>query len=228
MNGLLEVATVLEGDGHWTIGYEIDALACGRVIEAYDICTPGTPAVSDSAVGFKVDPFALVGAQKFGTRCEPSDAADALTRALADSTEKLVANNFWNGDVTDWVGNPGDMYLTSPSIFTVSAGSDTLASIAAALIAASDNHPEIDPILHLGVGAALSIPNWETFEALGIEYSISLGYPSDGIAVTGPVLVRLGSIETLERHDERNNRNFVSATRLAAVEFDPCLAVVVS
>jgi hypothetical protein len=225
MYGLLEAATVLEGDGTWTAGYEVDALSCGRVLEPYDTCTPGTPDVEDSGTGFKIDPWAIVGGQKFGVRCEPKNAREALAVAMADSSEYFTAKNFWNGDVPDWVGVGEGMYLEDSGIATVAAGADTKASIAAALGTAYAAHPDIIPIVHLGLGAALSITDLYSLDALGFKYVVSPGYPTDGIAVTGPIVVRLGSVEILKSHDEKINRSYVSGTRLVAVEFDPCLAV---
>lgn len=230
MNGLLEVATTLYGDGQWTIGYEVDALACGRVVEGADLCDPVTPDSDDigtSAGGYKINPFAVIGYQKFGTRCEPDDAEEALTRSIIDASEYVIGKNFWSGDVNNWDNSSG-MFLTDAAIATEAAGANINETIAKVLKKGFDNHPELDPVLHLGLGAALSVSDFDNLERVGIDkVVVNPGYPIGAVAVTGPILIRLGSVETLTSLNTqvRNNRTYISGSRIVAFEFDPCLAV---
>jgi hypothetical protein len=228
--GLLKpgAATVLVGDGHWTNSYEIDALSCGRTIRAVDICQPGDASVLDRAgFGYKIVPFAVVGEQVLGVRCSPEESKTAMDTAMADASEYVVAGQFWTGDVTDWAGVDEGMFLEHADIVTVSAGANTGASVTKALIKAYQLHPEITPMVHMGIGAAASFAdNFLTSHAGDdIKWVISPGYPDNGIAVTGPVVVHLGSVETIVATDQSINKKFLSGTRLASVEFDPCLAV---
>lgn len=225
--GLLNVATVLNGDGNWTAGYEVDAMSCGRVIQGTDICKPITDTPTEAGLGYRIRPFGIEGHQKFSVRCDPEDAESEMSTALADASEYVVAKNFWSGDIADWDGADEGMFLADAGIQTVAAGADANASIAAALQKAYDMHPEIDPIVHMGLSVAFSLPASKA-DDLNIKWVVSPGYPPNGIAVTGPIIVRLGTIETLTSYEESVNRKYIQGTRIAAVEFDPCLAVVVA
>lgn len=224
--GLLKAATVLVGDGQWTNTYEVDALSCGRSIRGADICSPAEPPENGRAgTGFKVVPFAVVGEQELGVRCGPAEALSAMNDAMANASEYVVAKQFWDGDIDDWAGVDEGMFLEHADVETVTAGTSVGASIAAAVAKAYENHPEIQPIVHLGIGAAMGLAdNFFTKES-NLEFVVSPGYPASGIAVTGQVLVHLGSVETVEMVDQKINKRYLSGTRLAAVEFDPCLAV---
>jgi hypothetical protein len=232
MHGLLDAATVLYGDGQWTIGYEVDALACGRNVEGSGICDPiplSEDDLDDSGTGYKIEPFAVVGYQRFGSRCAPDDAEEALTQAIVDATEYTIGRNFWFGDVTNWAGADEGMFLADAGIATETVTGSVNTDIAAVVKKGFDRHPELDPVLHLGVGAALAIPNYDNLERIGIDQIVvNPAYPVDAIAVTGPILLRLGSVETQPGYVAvpRTNRIYISGTRIVAFEFDPCLAVV--
>jgi len=227
MAGLLDVATLLTGDGSWMHGYEVDALACGREFDIVDICTPGPPPdADDSLTGYKVVPFALVSQQRFGARCAPEDAWSSLVDATDSATENMVADVFYNGDNAINSVNPwdGEMWLESTDVNVVTAGTDTAETVGKVLIESSDNNPELtEPILHLGVQSAIHLG--AGLANLDIEdIVVSPAYPADAVAVTGPVLVRISDIQSLITHQESTNRRYYEATRLAVVEFDPCLA----
>lgn len=232
MHGLLDAATVLYGDGHWTIGYEVDALACGRNVEGSGICDPlplSEDDVDDAGTGYKVEPFAVVGWQRFGTRCQPADAEFALTQAVVDATEYVIGHNLWFGDIPDWKGATEGMFLADSAITTQTVTGDVEADIAAVMKKAFDDHPELDPVLHLGLGSALAINSFDNLGRIGIdEVVINPAYPVDAIAVTGPILLRIGTVETQTGlvAVPRSNRTYISGTRIVAFEFDPCLAVV--
>lgn len=225
MAGLLDVADVITGNGHWMSGYEVDALACGRTFDAVDICVPGDPPdIDDSLTGYKITPFAIVSQQRFGARCTPAEAWSALDSATDDASENIVAKVFWNGDgeVTGW---DSDMFMTHADIETSSAGSSNVESLATAWTAIVNDHPDLtDPVLHLGVEAAMDLDT--KIKNLDIDdVVVSPAYPQDAIAITGPIVVRLSDIQSLTSHDRGINRRYFEATRLAAIEFDPCLAV---
>ena len=232
MRNLLDVATVQYGDGSWTAGYEVDGLSCGRSIETVDVCAGAAtwdPSGDPAGTGFGIFPFAILGHQKFGERCAPAEAEAAFRKAMDDASEHTVAHNFWYGDTPDWDTPPGgqmnDMFLMDDDIDTVVEGASTADTIAAVLSQAFTNHPELDPIIHLGIKAAMDMTSSLFTDNFDAEFVVSTGYPIDGVAVTGPILVHLGSIEILTSHDTSVNRRYLDGTRLAAVEFDPCLAV---
>jgi hypothetical protein len=221
MNGLLDVATVLKSDGNWTAGYSVDALACGRLIDTVDICTPAEPPeVSEALIGYKIEPFVIYGRQKFGVMCAPDDMEAEIKDALENATEHEVARVFWEGGITGWDGN---LYLESSEVHNVTVPTDPKDALATMLKEAYDRHPDIQPLIHLGILSGLQVAG--DLEKLEVDYCISPGYPKNGMAVTGPVVVHLGTIQATKSHDTSVNRFYVEANRLAAVEFDPCLAV---
>ena len=220
-------ATVLVGDGNWMGGYEVDGLSCGRVIQGTDICTPiDIPEPDESGTGFRVEPFGVEGHQKFSVMCSPDENLEAMDESMATASEYVVAKQFWDGAIEGWKGVDKGLFLEDADIVTVGAAANTGRSIALAIKTAYDNHPEILPVVHLGLGAAADYASdFFVAEKSGIKFIVSPGYPIDGIAVTGPIVVRLSSIQTLKSYDETINREYVQGTRIAAVEFDPCLAV---
>lgn len=225
--GLLDAATVIRGDGTWTHGYEVDALSCGRIIQGTDLCTPITILdLSVTGTGYKVVPFGIEGHQNFRVVCAPEDADEALTEAMDAASDFVIAKNLWFGYIPDWPGVTEGMFLTSGSIATAATGTSTARTIADVLGAAFALHPDLEPILHLGLSAAADLQDNFLLSAADMPVVVSPAYPPLGVAVTGPIIVRLGSIETLTRIDESINREYIQGTRLAAFEFDPCLAVV--
>jgi hypothetical protein len=229
LRALLDVATVIDGDGNWTKanGYEFDDLACGRTHGTADVCNPPTITVTDqpAATGFKAAPFVHHAQQEFGVRCAHEDAEAALTQAMRDAAEYIIGRQFWSGDVEDWVGATEGVYLEHADVETVAAATNVPASIAAALTAAYAAHPELTPTVHLGLTASYALPPGFTSEHPRVTFVEGIGYPADGIAVTGPVTVHLGTIETISATSHNVNRLYISGTRLAAVEFGPCSAV---
>lgn len=229
LRALLDVATVLTGDGDWTKanGREFDDLACGRVYGTADVCNPPQIDVTDqpAGTGFRSAPFVIHAEQEFGTRCEPADAEAALTEAMEGMAEYVVARQLWLGDVEDWVGVDDGVYFEHADVPTVSPGANVPATIAKALAAAYLAHPEMKAVVHLGLAASYSLPPGFTDDHPSVTFVEGIGYPVDGVAVTGPLTVRLGSIETLAAVAQDRNRRYVSGTRLAAVEFGPCTAV---
>ncbi len=229
MKTLLEIATLSDGGGDWTKanGYGFDDLSCGRTHGACDICATPPIQVTNvpAATGWKAVPFVHHAEQEFSTRCEPADAESALTQSMLDATEYIVTRQLWFGDADDWTGSVEDVYLTSPSVSTAVAGANTPASIAAALAAAYAQTPDLKPVVHLGLAASWSLPPGFAAEHPTVQFVEGIGYPATGIAVTGPVTVHLGTVETISMTSTDINRRYISGTRLLAVEFGPCSAV---
>jgi hypothetical protein len=77
--------------------------------------------------------------------------------------------------------------------------------------------------LGLQAGFALSGP----IKRLGLNVVISGAYPSLGMAITGPIDIRLGDIDPQKNQNGvyRDNKIWISASRFAAFAFDPCLAL---
>lgn len=239
---LLDKATVSEGDGTWTNGYEIGAFQCGIVAYVFDTCSPdsGVDVGGDeggSPRPVRVTPFAsVVRLNERPTFCEPEEAASHLTEVSRAERERSTGHALWYGSdagpgPNDPEPNPrqGETWLGEDGVTSVSAGADDVASLGAALSAFYAKTVGVEPTVHLGVEAALRF-TWVTedrIQGLDADVVVNAGYDPDGIAVTGPIAVRFGTPELLSAVDRSNNRYSADVTTLGAIEFDPCAAVVV-
>ena len=227
MAGLIEVATVLHGDGTWASGYDAEALACGFSVDVVDPCDPGRTSVStvtppDGEMGgWTIPSFAIVSEMIRANRCVAPEDRDRAQVALVNATERAVGMAFW--------GDPG-----MASLVTLDDGASVApgTSVEASLVALLDNFYSTSalyhPIVHMGLANAFALQELltEDMRALrtGERVCISVGYPVDGLAVTGPITIHLGSIETMVNYDASHNRTSFEATRLGSIEFDPCAA----
>ena len=226
MNGLLSVAKVEEGDGNWTAGYLSESLGCAVSVWLADPCTPvpelisGEDAVDPSA--YEAFSFAVVAKMSRTNRCAEGTELEYVQSALREATELAAAKAFWEGF------GSAEMFLESVDVETVAKGANIQATVAAVLRAFAISVPGVQPILHLGYGSALSLGEALSPDGnlkIGIPVAVSPGYPTDGVAVTGPVLVRLSSIQAIQAYDNTNNRTNIEANRLGTIDFDPCAAV---
>jgi hypothetical protein len=225
LDGKVPGITVLRGDSqNWTaLGTTIDALACGRRYDTVDICLPDdlSSGVDEALTGYEGRPFAIVGQQVVSPRCTPTEAAQALYDAMDVAAEYQIGNALWAGvDDADWTG---DVFLASSEVATTATtGTSVKSHVAQVLKAAFDAHPELDPILHLGLGTAAEVGL--DVQIYGYPYVVNPAYPITGIAVTDKITIRLGDVQQLNAVDIAINRRYIEATRLGLVEFDPCLA----
>lgn len=218
--------TVLHGDSSsWTaLGEPYDGLACGRSYEIYgDFCEPAPEGDGEEALtGFEAKPFGYLVRQVFGTRCEPEEAEAVLEKATRDQAEYHIGRALWYGiENADW---EGDIYLMSDQVtrstVDISAPRQALAQILADAFAAN---PDLDPLIHLGMQTALELGE-NRLDVLGYPYVISPGYPINGLAITGPLQIRLGDLHVLRLVNQSVNRTLIEGTRMANFQFDPCLA----
>lgn len=236
--GLLDAANVVTGDGNWTAGYEIESWGCAVGEYITDICAPDpihvagntyrTPG-SGEVGAVKIEPFAFTAGLTRETRYSGGEEAAKATEFLAAS-ENLIAQVFSEG----FSGFTGETLATAPdvgkpSVTPVPAGVGTTV-YEDLLTAWSDKttQPWSKALLHVGLGIWLGMTQdlRLALDTLGVQLVTSPGYPSDFVALTGPVAVRLSSIQTLTETDALANMVYIEATRLAAIEFDPCLAFV--
>lgn len=228
MNGLLNVASVVNGDGNWAAGYEAEALGCGLSVSVTDVCTPARAVVTGAAIAeaypsaYEVAPFAIVSRTKRPTRCSSGEEQKQVDEALSAATEMAVGQVFWSG-IAGWTTGA---FLESTDVATVATGTTTLDTVGTALAEFYTLGGWEVPILHLGIKSALDVA--ELFESPlfeGLSVAVSPGYPSAGVAVTGPITVHLGPVQSMQSYDSTVNRSEIEANRLAAIEFDPCIAV---
>lgn len=242
--GLLDIATVETGDGQWTAGYEVESWGCGVGEYITDLCTPDPIHVagaeyreSDGGTpgSVKIVPFSFVAGIARNTRYFSDTDVPRLAEFIAAS-ETPVAYVFSRG----FAGYEGETLATAasndkPSVTTVAAGASTQETIISLLEAWSNRSTfgYDSAVLHLGVSAAFSLSSqpfvseaWSVLNEMEIDVAISPGYPTDFVALTGPIVIRLSSIQVLKATDALHNKIFFEATRLAAIEYDPCLAFV--
>jgi hypothetical protein len=226
MNGLLSVAKVDTGDGDWTAGYTSESLGCAVSVWLADPCTPvptlisGEDDIDPSA--YLVGSFGIIAKMSRTNRCAEGTELEYIRSAVEEATELAAGKAFWEGFES------AEMFLLSPDVETVAAGANVAETVAKVLRAFAISVPGVEPILHLGYSAALTVGdalNNEGNLKIGIQVAVSPGYPANGVAVTGPVLVRLSSVQALQAYDRDVNRTNIEANRLGAIEFDPCAAV---
>lgn len=230
LSGDVSLITVIDGDDqNWTaMGTGVDALACGRRMDVNGICSPTPPPEPpDALIGYQSYPFAITADQKLPTRCGPEEGAEMLIQAFRDAAEYQFGYVLWHGS-SFWpnFGSGDDqpqIYLSSPDIATTEyAAFLPKDHIAEVLADAMEAHPELDPLLHLGYKTALNVGM--DLDILGVPYVVNPAYPLEGVAVTGPITIHIGTVQDLTHVNWNINREYAEATRLGLIEFDPCLA----
>lgn len=217
----LETFTVIEDDGQWSNGPQpVDTLSAGFAIDTYDICSPDTPETPpDFEIGSDASPFAVKAYMKVPSRCAPADIEQYVGVAMRESTEYTVTEALWNGAN----GNTSKFYLNDAAVTEVPRVGDMYSLLGDALHTAYTDTPFIRPVIHLGFQSAMALQLG--LQNLGLPFVVAPGYPKDAIAITGPVTIRLGTIETTKSVNPSNNSMQIEATRLARIEFDPYMAV---
>lgn len=231
MGGLLDVANVQRGDGNWSSGYQIDSIGCALRSEVTDVCSPVRSRISGDAEGdgttegLNANIFAVVTSLKGRAMCSSGDEEGIVAGALDMETEKAAGLALW--------GNTGntEVSLASAAVSSVAAGPNANATVSALLKEFWDLATGVryqDTIIHLGIGRLMEMfgeIEGSVLKNLGIQVATSPGYPSDGIAITGPVTIKIGSDQVLRQNDSAVNTVLTEANRLVALEFDPCIAV---
>lgn len=237
MGGLLQTASVVRGDGPWSRGYQIESIGCAIRSQTVEVCSPGATredlsGPTDAEIGDCVDVEANVfGVEVLlrGRSMRMTDAGnyDSIVRGALDfESEKAAGKALWGS-----IGDNPETSLMNSAVGTVVAAAGANDTVTAALVEFWSKTVGIayeDTILHLGVGRLMELfgeIEGSLLKNLDIKVATSPGYPAEGIAVTGPVKVLLGSDQVLGSHDSSDNSAYGVANRLAAIEFDPCNAV---
>ncbi|QGF20261.1 hypothetical protein SEA_SIXAMA_82 [Gordonia phage Sixama] len=221
MARFLETFEVIEGDGTWSNGPQpVDILSQGVTMDTYDICAPEpAPEVPDFDMGADIAPFAIKAYTEVPTRCSPADVEAYVARAMADAAEYTITKVLWSNAN----GNNTEFYLNGAHVTEVPRTGNVYTQLGKAVHTAYADTPFIKPVIHLGFETAMSLQL--SLQNLGLPFVVAPGYPQDAIAVTGPITVRLGTIDTAKSVNPKNNRLQIEATRLAKIEFDPYMAV---
>lgn len=185
------------------------------------ITTHGSNTVAPASYPLARDtePFACTAYGIVPPRCEPADYGDFIQQAIVTSSEWQISNALWTG----YNGATGDMYLEHPDVEVIARTGDPYTIVGAVLQRAYAKTPFLQPVIHLGWQSAMSLQLG--LASLQLPFVVPHGYPANAIAVTGPVVIRLGSVQAIETYDMNLNRHSFEATRLASIEFDPGIAV---
>lgn len=185
---------------------------------------------ADAECGVESFPFAVVTSLASRARFGGPNYKSWVRDALDAETEKAVGAYLFAGSTAF---DPGERYayLESTEVRTVPAGADAEASVVALLKEFWANSVGIenkDAMLHVGFEAYLELDTLikdGKIRGTDITVVMSPGYPTDEIAITGPVTIRLSTDEVLEEYTTAVNDRIDEATRLVSLEFNPCHAV---
>lgn len=230
---LMEAAAVEVGDGHWTSSYQYDTPGCALSSSRTDICTPVRQALTgDSAGSANASDgfiFAVVTSMKGRARCSLGSEGEWVKDALDMETEKAAGTTLWDG-----IGGAADAYLMAPEVSTVASGAtviDTVAALLEKFWQVATGVREEDTVLHVGIKHLMVLANQgildadSTLKGTKVKVASSPGYALTAAAVTGPVRIRLSTDQVVQVPDISVNDLINEATRLVAIEFDPCTAV---
>lgn len=237
MGGLLETANVVVGDGAWSRGYQVESVGCAIRSETVDVCAPAatredlsgpTAAEIGDCVDVEANVFGVQILLKGRAMRSNDSGYDSIVRGALDmETEKAAGKALWGN-----VGANPETSVMNPATGTVAEAvggtNDTLVAALTEFWRSTVGISYEDTIIHLGVGRLLElfgeIENG-LLKNLGVRVATSAGYPPEGIAITGPITVRIGSDQILGDTDTADNTAYGVANRLVAIEFDPCNAV---
>lgn len=238
---LLEAADVARGNGNWMSGGQYEGPGCSMRSFVSPVCVPGREPLTNenpddeeplSDCGVDSFPFAVLTSIKSRARDTFTNFKSWVSEALDAETEK-AAGRFLFGGSTAIPDEDRVAWLGSDDVRTVAAGANATASVLAAVTEfrryATGVRDE-DTLLHLGLGVhwevnPFIIDDGDRLEGTQIRVVTSPGYPSDSIAVTGPITLRLSTDQVLEEVNSSRNDRETEATRFVSLEFDPCHAV---
>lgn len=245
MSDLFQVAEVIKGDGPWSgVPYDRQYDASAKALLVQDVCVrANTTLVAGStslpAVVYTIRPVGAMVSAVRPNRCVLGDFPDFEAGLLEDldaDSSRAAGNVLYNG-LPGWTS--AQPYLVSSDVATVSAvANDVPATVAAVLDAWYGGRVgEEKPTLHLGLTAAMRLSSGnatsptkgsgESYLTMdGTPIVVCPEYPTNTVAATGPVVVRLGSPGILvPAYDYATNRTYFTTERIIAVEFDASIAV---
>lgn len=178
------------------------------------------------------------------------DLEGRATRGLEAYTSKLVAHEFWTGEIakTDGLPNP---VLSGPNTVDITGeyapGALAPQAAVAALMQALADNGMGDGMIHCSRYVGIRLPdawrNEQTMQDHGFVVVSDAGYPGTGptgqagvnwMYATAPVNVRLGAIELIPEEirqsiDRASNTITYRAQRVGGVDFaGPCFAIQVT
>jgi hypothetical protein len=245
-----------KGDDRWMLGYQYrpevpvgSARNRGTTSTTIGATIGGTAAIADRV---HTIPFYLtVEDAEAAFSYEAVDLSDRVQRELEAYTSKLLAHEFWTGEIAT-ADNLPNRVLAGPDTVDITGdygGAGPLAPQAAvaALMQALADHGMADGMIHCSKYVGIRLPDaWRNEQTLtdhGFLVVADSGYPGTGPAGTGGpnwayateiVNVRLGPIELVpmdlpQSIDRASNTVTYRAQRVGAVDFaGPVFAIQVT
>lgn len=231
-------------DERWTIGHDLPDASGAFSLEVSDTCDPADDSqlvagtVGASPLMYTVKSFgAVVGADR-PIRCANGEE-EQIVRALLDDGGIDAAAEYalWNG-IPGWDPNT-QPYLNNVDVQTVGVSATPADTLAAAIQKRSQLTVSKRYIVHIGIKTALDlsstgqvyldgpdpIKNSLRIRAVDAPVVVSPYYPVSGIAITGPVIVRVTGPTSYQQWDYSLNKTAIRGFRLLEIDFDPSTAV---
>lgn len=244
--GLFSVAEVIkhgEDDARWTFGFDQyytmpDGIKIIPATNPADVSDIAGNVPSDKN-GIKAATFEVVIDETYSgmgaNKVRPNDMLEAI---MDGATQRAVEYVLWGGQGIAAI--EGAHWLFDADATSVTPGADARANLAAAEHAMTTSALGLQGAIHMDrglaseLGSALQYRNGGVFTRLGTPVVAGTGYAvgarSNSMAVTGPLIVRLGPIDInsqdpRDNFDPRTNTYKVRVSRVATVVFDPSLHV---
>lgn len=227
-------------DGMWSVGFDLQAATAATTLLVQDPCTETGTFVAGAADAsspkvYTITAFAATVSARRNIRCSLDTDLAMVSGLLASSgTVSSAEYVLWNG-MSAWDPNVQPS-LHNNDVSVISPSASIADTISAAIVKYSTITVLKDYVVHLGVDAAIDLSALgytETIDqsgqlrlrATGAPIVVSPNYPASGVAVTGPIDIKLGEIAAYQAFDFHTNRTNVVAYQLIAIAFDPSTSI---
>lgn len=238
-----ELVDVSVSDGHWSIGFDLQASTADSMLGVADPCSETSTLVAGQGGAqngrtrvYFIQAFSAVVSARRNVRCANGEELEMVQLLLANGgTTGALEYALWNG-VNTWDPNLQPS-LQNNDVQTVAKGSSVADSVAAVINKYSTLTVLDQYIVHLGIQAALELSaagyayNVDTAGNLRVRATmapivVSPYYPSSGVAVTGPIAVNISeTINAFQNYDYNLNRTNIQGNQTCALAFDPGTSV---
>lgn len=234
---------VVDPNQRWTIGHDLPDASGAYSLAVSDTCDPtnahlvaGTADINPLV--YTVKSFGALVQAKRNIRCANGEEQEIVRRLLDDGgVESAAEYALWNG-IPGW-DNAVQPSLSNIDVATVGASAQAPDSLASAIIRRHQLTVAKRYLIHLGVKTALDlsavgqiyldgpdpIKNQLRIRAVDAPIVVSPYYPANGIAITGPVVVRVSSPNAWQTWDYTHNKTLIDGFRLIEIDFDPSTSV---
>lgn len=228
---LLEAAKVTYGDGEWTLGEDKTPRECSVTVFLAQACDPDEQSVITGAPlsSYRTGPFTVVAELEQPLRCAADDDGKWLNDALADVVERAIGKSFYHEPFEG-----SDTWLGGLGITVIPVTADLAVDTALARKTWFQKVAAEVPIMHVSPGSVtklltariIDIDNGKLVSVWGDEVVTNDAY-EDSVPVffTGPIEIRLSSVEEATGYEVRKNQAITQVTQVVVVDMAPCAIV---